>query len=595
MFKRILIFMLLAFVVSCTSKEKKYTCLDDAVADKIGVLLGSADDAFATQTYPKAIIMRAPGISDLILMLKREKCDAIMLDDIILQSAVKGDPAISLLDENVSEHSTGIAFGINNPDLKDKFNTMLEELRDDGTLDQMYQRWFSNIGPDAPKVEMPELDLPQTGTPLQVGISGEEIPFSFVQDQEIVGHDIELMRHFSKYLGRPVQFEVIPFGGLIAALSSETIDAIAVGLTITEERQKNVAFATPHYTTNTVACILTKNLAVKPKSAVTTANISTKRICVLQKSAEDAYVTTNFPNAKIIRCATYADALTNLTSEKCDAAMFSKASYNSLKKSNPQVVMLDSTMHLNDGVMLVLEKNLAHGNQVTQEGEKQGFFASVKDSFYNNIIAEKRYMLILNGLWQTLLISIFAALLGTIFGALVCFMRMSKNTLMNAIAKTYTIIMRGIPVLVLLMLLYYAVFAKWDINATIVAIITFALNFAAYVSEMFRTSIEGVDRGQSEAGIAMGFTKVKTFILIIMPQAIKSVLPVYKGELISMIKMTSVVGYIAVEDLTKASDIIRSRTFDAFFPLVMVAIIYFFLAWGFTATLDRLNKKMTSR
>ncbi|MEG0900451.1 MAG: ABC transporter permease subunit, partial [Oscillospiraceae bacterium] len=95
--------------------------------------------------------------------------------------------------------------------------------------------------------------------------------------------------------------------------------------------------------------------------------------------------------------------------------------------------------------------------------------------------------------------------------------------------------------------------------------------------------------------IAMGFTKVKTFIFIIMPQAIKNVLPVYKGELISLIKMTSVVGYIAVEDLTKASDIIRSRTFDAFFPLVMVAIIYFLLAWAFTAILDRMNKKMTSR
>lgn len=595
MFKRILIFMLLAFVTSCTSKEKNYTCLDDAVADKICVLLGSVDDNVATKTYPKATIMRVSGISDLIIMLKSEKCDVIMMDDIVFQSAVKGDPNISLLDENISEHSTGIAFGMNNSDLKDKYNIMFEELRSDGTLDQMHQRWFTNLGPDAPKVEMPELDLPQTGTPLRLGVSGEDIPFSFYQDQEIVGHDIELMRRFSKYLGRPLQIKVIPFGGLIAALSSGTIDAIAAGLTITEERKKNVVFATPHYTTHTAACVLTKNLAAKPKSSVITANISTKRICVLQESAEDAYVTTNFPNAEIIRCDTYADALTNLTSEKSDVAMFSKASYNSIKKSNPQVVMLDSTMHLNDGVMLVLEKNLAHGNQATQDGKKQSIFASVKDSFYNNIITEKRYMLILNGLWQTLLISIFAALLGTIFGALVCFMRMGKNTLMNAIAKTYVSIMRGIPVLVLLMLLYYAVFARWNINASIVAIITFALNFAAYVSEMFRTSIEGVDRGQREAGIAMGFTKVKTFILIIMPQAIKKVLPIYKGELISMIKMTSVVGYIAVEDLTKASDIIRSRTFDAFFPLVMVAIIYFLLAWGFAATLDRINKKMTSR
>ncbi len=96
---------------------------------------------------------------------------------------------------------------------------------------------------------------------------------------------------------------------------------------------------------------------------------------------------------------------------------------------------------------------------------------------------------------------------------------------------------------------------------------------------MYRTGIEGVDKGQTEAGIAMGFTKVKTFVYIVLPQAAKRILPVYKGEVISLVKMTSIVGYIAVQDLTKASDIIRSRTFDAFFPLIMVAVLYFLVSW----------------
>ena len=116
--------------------------------------------------------------------------------------------------------------------------------------------------------------------------------------------------------------------------------------------------------------------------------------------------------------------------------------------------------------------------------------------------------------------------------------------------------------------------------------IAFGINFAAYVSEMFRTGIEGVDKGQREAGIASGFTKVQTFVHIIMPQALRQVLPVYKGEFVSLVKMTSIVGYIAVEDLTKASDIIRSRTFDAFFPLIMAAVIYIFIAWLLTLVLD---------
>ena len=114
--------------------------------------------------------------------------------------------------------------------------------------------------------------------------------------------------------------------------------------------------------------------------------------------------------------------------------------------------------------------------------------------------------------------------------------------------------------LVLLMIIYYVIFASVNINPTLVAVVAFGFNFGAYVSEMFRSSIQSSDNGQREAGIASGFSGVQTFIYIIMPQAIRQVLPVYKGEFISLLKMTSVVGYIAVQDLTKASDIIRSRT-----------------------------------
>lgn len=121
------------------------------------------------------------------------------------------------------------------------------------------------------------------------------------------------------------------------------------------------------------------------------------------------------------------------------------------------------------------------------------------------------------------------------------------------------------------------------------------MNFAAYASEMFRTAIEGIDRGQSEAGSAMGFTKLSTFKFIVLPQAVKRVMPVYKGELISLLKTTSIVGYIAVQDLTKASDIIRSRTFDAFFPLIVITIIYFILAWLLGKALDMLNSKVNKR
>ena len=204
---------------------------------------------------------------------------------------------------------------------------------------------------------------------------------------------------------------------------------------------------------------------------------------------------------------------------------------------------------------------------------------SVSESFYNNLIEEDRYRMILDGLQVTLIITFCAAILGTLLGGLVCWMRMSRRPWLQKVAKVYIDIMRGTPVLVLLMLMYYVVLAPMKATGIVVAVITFAMNLAAYVSEMLRTGIQGIDRGQTEAGLALGYTRRQTFFRIVLPQVIKSVMPVYQGEVISLLKGTSVVGYIAVADMTRASDLIRSRTFDAFFPLIVTAIIYFFMAW----------------
>ena len=186
---------------------------------------------------------------------------------------------------------------------------------------------------------------------------------------------------------------------------------------------------------------------------------------------------------------------------------------------------------------------------------------SVVESFYNNLIAEDRYQMILDGLQVTLIITICAALLGTMLGGLVCWMRMNHRAWLRQIGKVYIDLMRGTPVLVLLMLMYYVVMAPLDATGIVVAIVTFALNTAAYISEMLRTAIQGIDRGQTEAGLALGFTQRQTFFRIIMPQVIRSVMPVYQGEIISLLKGTSIVGYIAVADMTRASDLIRSRCY----------------------------------
>ena len=206
-------------------------------------------------------------------------------------------------------------------------------------------------------------------------------------------------------------------------------------------------------------------------------------------------------------------------------------------------------------------------------------FSDVAESFSNNLIVEDRYRMILDGLQVTLLITLCAAVLGTLLGGLVCWMRMSRWKWLQQVARVYIDLMRGTPVLVLLMLMYYVVMAPMDATGIVVAIVTFAMNTAAYISEMLRTTIQGIDRGQTEAGLALGFTQRQTFFKIVLPQVVRAVMPVYQGEIISLLKGTSIVGYIAVADMTRASDLIRSRTFDAFFPLIVTAVIYFVVAW----------------
>ncbi|MDD3801094.1 MAG: ABC transporter permease subunit [Desulfuromonas thiophila] len=217
--------------------------------------------------------------------------------------------------------------------------------------------------------------------------------------------------------------------------------------------------------------------------------------------------------------------------------------------------------------------------------------ASLQESLRINFVVEQRWRLIVQGLGATLLISAAATLLGTLLGAAICALRLSRQPLARRFAILYIATVRGLPVLLLLMLIFYVVFASVNISPLLVAVVAFALNFAAYVAEMFRSGIEAVDRGQTEAGIALGFTRLQCFRHIVLPQAIRRILPVYRGEFISLVKMTSIVGYIGVQDLTKAGDIIRSRTFEAFFPLIMVAALYFVVIWLLGLALDHLDRK----
>lgn len=218
-------------------------------------------------------------------------------------------------------------------------------------------------------------------------------------------------------------------------------------------------------------------------------------------------------------------------------------------------------------------------------------------SFYKTFILEGRYKLFVTGIKNTIVIAFFATLIGITIGLLVAIIKeSSKNNkklyIFDKLCGLYVTVIRGTPVVVQLLIMYYTIFININ-NSVLVAIITFGINSGAYVSEIARAGIESVDKGQKEAGLSLGLDSKKTMLFIILPQAVKNILPTLGNEFISLLKETAVAGYVPIIDLTKAGDIIRSRTYEAFFPLYSVAVFYLLMVIGLTSIQKRVERRLS--
>ena len=708
-----------------TATSDKLGKLDDVRNKRIGVLLGSIHDTYANRDFPGAKILTFQNVPDIITSLKSNKIDVAFSDHIALKDIFEKNPDLAVFAPNLYTVPIAAAFNKDKTQLRDKFNAFLKEIRANNVYDGMVSRWM-----EKGEIEMPEIKTTGKNGILKVGVVGDGgLPSAIRQNGNLVGFDIELPARFAAYLGMTFEPVDIPFGSMLASLSTNKIDIVTCQLMITEERKKQVNFSDPYYESGISLYARKDNMVIPDVTKMAVLDdIAEKRIGVFTGTVHDVLVTKKYPKAKIFRFDGSTDMVAALSGDKIDVAMLDHITARLIMKKNTDLGLLtDNVMSLplgvgfnknnpalkdefniflkeikkdgtyskiydrwfisdadeaimpefkspaagkklmvgtnvndlpyvsisngvyigfdiemiqtfaqrrnykvefvsmlfpslipalaagkvdmiSDGIAITEErgkkinfsdsfsefktavvatkKNLTAFTNNDGKQAKKSFLKTVSESFHNNIILEKRYLLIIDGLKLTILIAFFAAIVGTLIGGLVCFMRMSRRKILSWTARFYISILRGTPVLVLLMIIYYVVFASVNINPAVVAVFAFGLNFGAYVSEMFRSSIESIDRGQKEAGIAGGFTQIQTFIHIIMPQAMRQVLPVYKGEFISLVKMTSIVGYIAVQDLTKASDIIRSRTFDAFFPLIMAAVLYLAIAWLLTWALD---------
>lgn len=221
----------------------------------------------------------------------------------------------------------------------------------------------------------------------------------------------------------------------------------------------------------------------------------------------------------------------------------------------------------------------------------------LQSKFINNFIAEDRWKYLTDGLVVTLQITLCAVILGIVLGFLVAIVRSThdrtgKLKILNALCNLYLTVIRGTPVVVQLLIIYFVIFGSSSPSKVMVAVLAFGINSGAYVAEIFRSGIMSIDNGQFEAGRSLGFNYRQTMFYIVMPQAFKNVLPALGNEFISLLKETSVSGYIALQDLTKGGDIIRSRTYDAFMPLIAVALIYLVMVLIFSRLVGLLERRL---
>ena len=374
--------------------------------------------------------------------------------------------------------------------------------------------------------KMPDIPVPdQSDIRLTVGTTATVPPYSYYEGTALNGYDIELAHRFAAWLGAELSFQVYDFAGIIPAAITGKVDVIMSNLQYLPDIADHFIFSEPLYEEK--LGIMVRGDSPSP------ANADNK---------------------------TDAGDLENLTVPSA--------------KESPAISSGD---------------NVRGAQADTVQDGHNPFWDSIRASFNRTFIRENRWQLFGTGIGTTMLITLLSILFGTVLGFLVFMLCRNGNLLANGMIRFFTWLITGTPMVVLLMILYYIIFGSTQINGIAVAVIGFTLTFGTSVLSLLRMGVGTIDAGQYEAAYALGHTNLNTFFKVILPQAIPHVLPAYQGEIVSLIKATAIVGYIAVQDLTKVGDIVRSRTYEAFFPLIAVTIIYFILEGLFILAVRRIR------
>ena len=445
---------------------------------------------------------------------------------------------------------------------------------------------------------------------LKMCTNAEFPPFEFYEKGKIVGIDVDISKYIAKKSGCDLSVEDMSFDSLLINLQNENCDFVAAGLTPTEERAKSVDFSVPYFNGSQMI-IVRNNSNIAGKK-----DLLNKKVGVQTGTTSEEYCKSSNLNIEVFCFNKSADAIQDLLAEQLDAVVVDGfAAEKFVSSLRDKVHIINEKLTEEESCIAVKKGNKKLLNKINDcilELKNTGELDKIVEKYYKvDVSAEKEdeetfvskykeYIpYITKGLKNTLIMTSLAVIIGIVIGILVAFLKLlgskKKFKILKVFADVYTTVIRGTPVVVQLFILYYGILSLFNIDKILCASVAFGINSGAYVAEHIRSGIRSIDKGQLEAGLSLGLSYNKVMRHIILPQSFRNVLPSLFGEFITLLRETAVVGYIGVMDLSKAGDIIKSRTYEAMVPLLIVALIYLVLTLIFTFFLKLLEKKLHSK
>ena len=425
-------------------------------------------------------------------------------------------------------------------------------------------------------------------------------PFEYLENNEVKGIDVDISQKIADKLSVKLNVKNVSIDSLTFELKNDFCDFVCAGFSKTSEREKNVDFSEPYF--NASQMIVTK----KDSSIKSAEDLENKKVGVQIGTTGDTYCSENEKISKVVRFNKHVDAIQDLIAGQIDAVVLDDFTADKLVDLNKEKIhKIEKPLTAECYCIAVKKGNtelLKVINEVINEIKSNGELDKiVAEHYYKEDSSENKFQeyssYILEGLKNTLILSLGAAIIGIFLGIIVASLKIfskgnKKLKILGILADIYTTVIRGTPALIQLFIMYYCILGAFKVSSIVAAILAFGINSGAYVAEHVRAGIQAVDIGQTEAGRSLGLSQNTTLIKIVLPQALKNILPSLAGEAITLLKETSVAGFIGVVDLSRAGDIIKSMSYEALMPLSVVAGIYLILVVGLTSLLKKFERRL---